>query len=421
MTPDSIPVAPGNIIAQKYRVESILGAGGMGYVVAARHLQLNERVAIKFLLPEMDANPEIHGRFLREARAAVRVKSEHVVRVTDVGELPTGAPYMVMEHLEGHSLSERLEANGPLPVSEAADYLLQACEAIAEAHSLGIIHRDLKPSNLFLTHRADGSTCVKVLDFGISKDTSTGRLVDGLTSTQQILGSPQFMSPEQLSSSRSVDARTDIWAVGITLYQLVTGVLPFDAESIPGLCLAIVQDRPAPLAQHRPGVPSELDAVVQRCLAKERSDRFGSVAELAQALLPFAPAHAHVSADRIARMSGVLTPTTERATVNERPRSPRWFAAPKLAVAAGALGVIAALLWLVLRRPTDSSQTLQPEPNAPAAVNTPPTRTEASPQNAIDIEGDEPQGHPAIEAKPTKPRRPAMAPAKRNPLDIGIK
>src|SRR5688572_29422387 len=195
----AVPVRPGDLLAGKYRVEQVLGAGGMGVVVAARHEQLDERVALKFLLPQCAAHPEVVARFAREGRAAAKIKSKHVARVRDVGTLESGAPYLVMEHLEGRTLASVLEERGQLAIADAVDYLLQACEALAEAHALGIVHRDLKPSHLFLKHRADGSECVKVLDFGISKvGTGTGTGSD-ITRTEASLGSPLYMSPEQMT------------------------------------------------------------------------------------------------------------------------------------------------------------------------------------------------------------------------------
>ena len=173
------------VLLGKYRVDRILGAGGIGVIVAAHHLQLDERVAIKFLLPDALQSPDVVARFAQEARAAVKIKSEHVVRVIDVGTLASGSPYMVMEYLEGADLSAVLSRRGPMPVEEVVGLVLQACEALAEAHALGIVHRDLKPANLFSIARADGSASVKVLDFGISKVTTAGADM-GMTTTSAI-------------------------------------------------------------------------------------------------------------------------------------------------------------------------------------------------------------------------------------------
>ncbi len=297
-------VRQGEIIAGKYIIERVLGEGGMGIVVQATHVHLDERVAIKFLLPHALGNEEAVARFAREARAAVKIKSEHVARVSDVGTLETGAPYMVMEFLQGQDLSELVGAQGPLPIEDAADYVLQASEAIAEAHALGIIHRDLKPANLFLIRRADGSPCVKVLDFGISKMTVPGSSGSdlGMTRTHAIMGSPLYMAPEQMASTRDVDARADVWALGAILYELLTGRVPFQADTMPQLCAMILQESVTPPRSVRLDMPEGLQAVLLRCLEKDRTQRFQNVAEMAVALVPFAHRSSLRSAERISRV-----------------------------------------------------------------------------------------------------------------------
>ena len=297
----TLPVQPGEVLLGKYRVDRVLGAGGIGIIVAAHHLQLDERVAIKFLLPDALQSPDVVARFAQEARAAVKIKSEHVVRVIDVGTLPTGSPYMVMEYLEGADLSAILTRRGPLPVEEVVALVLQACEALAEAHALGIVHRDLKPANLFSIARADGSSSVKVLDFGISKVTSPGADM-GMTKTSAIVGSPLYMSPEQMRSAKSVDARTDIWSLGAIMYELLSGRPPFTGESLPELCVNIMNEMPAPLSSLRPDAPRRLDGVILRCLEKDRQNRYGNIAELAVALAEFAPRQAKSSVERVAKV-----------------------------------------------------------------------------------------------------------------------
>jgi serine/threonine-protein kinase len=279
-------VREGEILAGKYKVERVVARGGMGVVVAAIHQQLDQRVALKFMLPEGVENTAAVSRFLREARAAVRLRSEHVARVLDVGTAETGSPYIVMEYLDGEDLSVLLEREGQLPVRSAVTYLLQACEAVAEAHALGIIHRDLKPSNLFLTRRPDGSPCVKVLDFGIAKHADG--IDSAMTKTQTLLGTPFYMSPEQLRSSRDVDPRTDIWALGMILYELLAGHVAFARETLPELCSAIILEPVPPLRESRPDVPRDLEAIIVRALSKEASARHPSLAELSSALAPFA-------------------------------------------------------------------------------------------------------------------------------------
>ncbi|HEY0189978.1 MAG TPA: serine/threonine-protein kinase, partial [Kofleriaceae bacterium] len=218
----------GDVLAGKYRVDKILGIGGMGMVVAATHLEIDQRVALKFMLPSSAESSESAMRFLREARAAGRLNSEHVCRVSDVGRFDSGAPYIVMEYLQGDNLGAILRKRGPLRVAEAVDYILQGIEGLAEAHAHGIIHRDLKPDNLFLHKRNDGGFSVKVLDFGISKIS-----VEGLsTKTGDIMGSPAYMAPEQMESTRNVDHRADVWSLGVVLYQLVVGKPPFHGDTL---------------------------------------------------------------------------------------------------------------------------------------------------------------------------------------------
>jgi serine/threonine-protein kinase len=291
-------VREGDVLAGKYRVDRVLGVGGMGVVVAAHHVELDDRVAIKFLLPEALHNGEAVARFAREAQAAVKIKSEHVARVTDVGRLENGAPYIVMEYLEGLDLSAWLQQRGPLPVPQAVEFVLQACEAIAEAHVLGIVHRDLKPANLFVIRRPDGGLSVKVLDFGIAKRIGAAPSAN-MTSTKAVMGSPLYMSPEQLTSTKDADARTDVWALGVILYELLSGETPFLAETMPGVMMKIAGTEPPPLRARRPEIPAALERVVLTCLAKDRAKRFQTIGDLAVALVDFGPPRARISVERI--------------------------------------------------------------------------------------------------------------------------
>ena len=274
----------GDVIDGKYRVEALIGEGGMGRVVAATHLAIGSTVAIKILKKEALATPEVPKRFLREARAAGRLRSEHVVKVIDLGTLPTGEPFMVMEMLHGKDLGQHLDIGGPIPIPFAVECVVQACEGLAEAHSHGMVHRDIKPANLFVTNRPNGAPLVKVLDFGIAT-AAAGDFDHRLTATQSVMGSPSYMSPEQLRAARDVDARSDIWALGVTLYEVISGKQPFVGASLTALSISIVSDPHRPLE----GQPRELVKIIDRCLAKDASARFANVAELSTALAPFMP------------------------------------------------------------------------------------------------------------------------------------
>ncbi|HSS01630.1 MAG TPA: protein kinase [Kofleriaceae bacterium] len=287
----------GEIFVEKYRVDAILGHGGMGVVAQCTHLALNERVAIKMLRRDVLDDADAVERFMREAQAASKLRSEYVARVTDVGRSDANVPYMVMEYLEGHDLDELLEQRGTISRAWAVELTLQACEALAEAHSLGIVHRDIKPSNLFVTWRLDGSALIKVLDFGISKALTNEAMV--LTQTQSLLGTPAYMSPEQMRSARHVDARTDIWSLGTVLFEMLEGRRPFEAESFSEMCVKVAVDPPGPM----PNTPPALQQVVMRCLAKPPEQRYASMAELGRDLVPFArnPHQAQLLAERMAR------------------------------------------------------------------------------------------------------------------------
>jgi eukaryotic-like serine/threonine-protein kinase len=397
-------VEPGQILLGKYRIERVLGMGGMGVVVAATHVTLEERVAIKFLLPQALSSGEAVARFLREARAAVRIKSEHVARVTDVGQLENGAPYMIMEYLDGADLGTIGHSRGALRIEDGVEFVLQACEAIAEAHALGIVHRDLKPANLFLVTRADGTPSVKVLDFGISKVTgmSSSGADLGMTKTTTVMGSPLYMSPEQMASSRDVDARTDIWALGAILYELLTGTVPFQADTLTQLCVLILQ-QPAPsLRNARPDAPAGLEQVIVRSLEKDRNRRFTNIAEFALALAPYAPRRARLSVERVSRVIAAAGLGGSRPKLDELPPSSRLAPPAGTGAAWGASGiekrgsgrVVGVVLALVL---------LAGAAGAGAFL--------------LKGRGTEPPPTPAVETKPAvvatenSPAEPAMAPA----------
>jgi tRNA A-37 threonylcarbamoyl transferase component Bud32 len=291
--------AAGSILADRYRIGAVIGAGGMGSVVRAERVLLGEAVAVKFLHPRLAADPESRERFLREAKATSRIKNEHVVRIIDVGATNDGLPYMVMDLLEGNDLAD-VVARGPLAMSDAVDYVLQACEALVEAHAVGIIHRDIKPSNLWLTRRSDGTALVKVLDFGISKLSPSG--VDSkLTETSAVFGSPTYMSPEQIRSSKKVDSGTDVWSLGVVLHELLTQRLPFEAETSAGVLAGISADPPIKLRSVWRDAPPELEGAILACLEKDVGRR-ASLAELALLLRPMASPIGAVAAARLGRM-----------------------------------------------------------------------------------------------------------------------
>ncbi|MGH7283477.1 MAG: serine/threonine-protein kinase [Polyangiaceae bacterium] len=312
----------GETIDGRYEVVADLAVGGMGAILSAIDKTNGERVAIKVML---GAAMEIEGaitRFEREARAAAGIVSEHVVRIFHVGELANGAPFMVMEFLDGKDLGAIITPDQPLPVAESVDYVLQACEAMAEAHKSGIVHRDLKPSNLFLANRSDGTKAIKVVDFGISKFAADSPVLGkegvSLTATRTMMGSPLYMSPEQVRSAKNVDRRSDIWALGVILYELLSGRLPFEGDNAGAICAMIVADEPVPLRMMKEDLPAQLERIVMRCIEKEPAARYQDVAELADALRPFgskvgkvAAAHAKQTMENA---SGIL-PTLHAAPI----------------------------------------------------------------------------------------------------------
>ncbi|MBK8218649.1 MAG: serine/threonine protein kinase [Myxococcales bacterium] len=323
----------GDVIAGKYRVERVLGEGGMGFVVAATHLTLETKVAIKFIREGVLGTREASVRFLREAKAAVQLKNPHVAAVYDVGTLESGEPFMVMEYLEGCDLSDLFKQRGALPPSEACEYVVQACDALGEAHALGIVHRDVKLGNLFLTRGAAGVPLIKVLDFGLSKASPFGGGETGVTMSAAVLGSPRFMSPEQLQDPRTVDGRSDIWSLGIILYTLIAGRPAFDADTVGKLFAKVMGEEPAPLQSLVPGIDPGLVAIIQRCLVKKPEQRISNVAELANALAPFCvnPGHAHATAAKLAAVLAsskvadvaALAPGSARAYTSNPPQSNR--------------------------------------------------------------------------------------------------
>jgi serine/threonine-protein kinase len=298
----ALPIQVGSVINGKYRIDGVLGEGGVGVVFMAHHLELDERVAIKFLKAESLRDSGIVARFAREAKAALAIKSEHVARIMDVGTMQdTGAPFIVMEYLEGSDVNSALKARGTFSVPDVAEYVLHACEALAIAHSKGIVHRDIKPENLFLTSTRHSMNVVKVLDFGVSKAALTGSMFRGeipLVETSQLMGTPLYMSPEQVRASSNVDARSDIWSLGLVIYEMLTGQAAFDAKSLNELCAAILERDIPPVRDIRPDVPEGMALAIQRCVQRDPAARYQNVGALANALLPFAPKRARIYAER---------------------------------------------------------------------------------------------------------------------------
>ena len=278
----------GEIIAGKYRVEKMLGRGGMGHVFAARHVELNQLVAVKVLRRDLLDDPDAVKRFSREAKAAAALRGDHALRIFDVGKLESGEPFILMEHLDGYDLSTVLDRGQRIEALDAIDWIIQACEAVAEAHDLGIVHRDIKPHNLFLTRDRSGRAFIKVVDFGLAKAirADAARSIKdsmSLHSHQAMLGTPFFMSPEQILGA-TIDHRTDIWSLGATLYHLLAGVPPFMGPTVTMVCAMILNDDFPPLAHRRPDAPHGLDDILRRCMNRDPDRRFNGVMILAESL-----------------------------------------------------------------------------------------------------------------------------------------
>ena len=278
---------PGTVVAGKYEIVRKLGSGGMGIVLAVRHKELGELFALKLMLPAAAASSAARERFSREAKAAAKLKSEHVARATDFGFLPDdGPPYMVLELLSGQNLAERLTSGGLLDPTDIARFMLDACKALREAHEEGIIHRDLKPTNLFVVQKKDGTECLKVLDFGIAK--TIAQDAGALTKTATTMGSPFYMSPEQMRSAKSADARSDIWSMGVTMYELATGTVPFVGETVTEVAILVIEAAVVSPKTHRADLPDAFVEIVMRCLQKNPLRRYADIDDLAEALAAFA-------------------------------------------------------------------------------------------------------------------------------------
>jgi len=372
----------GSIIAGKFRLERVIGRGAMGVVVEALDMTLARRVAVKLILPHHAADPQLRGRFIREAHVMTRLTTEHVARVLEVGELEDGTLFLAMELLEGQSLEQLVQSGGRLPVADAVDLLLEALDAVAEAHELGLVHRDLKPSNMFLTARKGKPPILKVLDFGIVKDTTSSAK---LTATGTLPGTPAYMAPEQIALQEElIDARADIWALGVTLYEILTGALPFSGPM--NVMLARIRSEAPPrLRALRPDVTPELEAIGTRCLAKHPAHRFANAGELAAALRELrgrglarsergARREAMTTAIDITRRSGSRRDTAVNEV--ERPGPGHERVLP-IALSVGALvvvvGFILAMQGRLSSRPAPLDQPPASTPVTPAPAAPPPS------------------------------------------------
>jgi eukaryotic-like serine/threonine-protein kinase len=425
---------PGTIIAGKYRVERTLGEGGMGLVVSATHMGLEQKVAIKFLLPDAIRSEVAVERFLREAKVAAKIRSDHVARVHDVGTLDASqgsVPYIVMEHLEGSDLRQIIDRDGALPVDEACEIVLQACEGLAQVHAAGIVHRDLKPSNLFVTRKADGSPAVKLLDFGISKLTVPGEGTGdpALTSTATIMGSPAYMSPEQLKSTKEVDGRTDVWSLGAVFYEALTGAPAFRGETLPQVCAMIASEDPIPPSARRAEVPVDLERSVLRSLDKDPGTREPLV-ELARAAARHAPERAHPSLGRIeATVSGSdgkarddlpvvglgrgesRTRTTARRTLGRREGHPV-LRALFLAAVCTASGVAIYQQWFRGKAQTIINAASSVAASVEAALPAPPSATPSESASSVSPSASSSASAPAPSASAVSKTAPSATPSK---------
>ena len=411
---DAPSIGPGAVVAGKYRIDALVGEGGMGVVFAAPHEHLDERVALKVLRPSFAASKQATLRFLREARATAKLKNGHVTRVLDVDTLPDGTPYLVMELLEGEDLSSALERTGPLPVADAVRYVLDACEAVAEAHALGIVHRDLKPANLFVVRAPH--THVKVLDFGISRIMAGSSVKRGVeTGANAIIGTPSYMAPEQHVRADSADERTDVFALGVILYELLTQRRPWEGDASPVIYALMMTSEPASIAERRPDVPAALTEIVKRCLKLEPAERFPSVRDLASALAPLIDARFPESGSRLVAPAPSTQAPVSRPAIEPAP-PPKRRTAMLVAAGIGAFALIAIAIVFAARSPEPthpSSGVGGPLPPPPTVeTSAPPSLPELPPPPTVTAEAPAPPAsHAPIVRKPRPVVTAAPAPA----------
>jgi eukaryotic-like serine/threonine-protein kinase len=381
----------GEVIADRYELCRLLGSGGMGVVFEARHKLIGRRFALKLLHPQYAQQPSMLTRFQREARAAGALENEHIAAVTDFGFAADGAPYLVMEHLDGEDLAAHLARSGPLPVTRAVSFVIQACRGLAAAHARDIVHRDLKPANLFLTRRGDGSDLVKVLDFGIAKLVDGDGTESAITGTGKLLGTACYMPPEQAKGESDLDHRIDIYALGAILYELLSGTKAHPGTNYNAVLFHILTEKHEPIAARRPDVPQGLGRIIERAMASDRAERYQSVTALMEALRPFsvgpeeAPRTPAV-APELARAETMATPPTvapyARALPSGRPSRGR-----AIAMALAACGIVLLVGGKLLVRPHPSrapavttAMPLPPPPAAPPPTAPPPAAAPAKPE-----------------------------------------
>ncbi len=408
---------PGQLVTSNVRLVQKLGEGGMGAVWVADHLTLHTRVAVKFMSQQLAMDGAANARFSREAAAAAQIKSPHVVQSYDHGVTAEGTPFIVMELLEGEDLGARIKRQGPLSMRDTGEILSQCCKALARAHALGIVHRDIKPDNVFLVSTED-EVFVKILDFGIAKisDPAAGFQ---MTSTGAMMGTPYYMSPEQLVNSKAVDGRADLWSLAVVVYHCLTGRVPFDGETFPALCIAVDKAEFPPATQIMPALPSQLDAWFAKALSRNPAERFASARELAESF------HALTADPSVVRMSmGSLgddspamgavhgAPTFAGASVTANEPRGKSGVRVALLLSGFALLLLAAagvVLFVVFRRPVDSVPLVADSAPAIETVSAPaPTETTPLP---VDVPSST---EPAVSAKPmvsvrTAPSSPGSA------------
>jgi serine/threonine-protein kinase len=403
-------VSTGEILNERYVVERELGAGGMAVVFSATHTVLGHRVAVKIMNESITGDAELRKRFLREARTAAKLQSAHVARVTDFGETVEGSPFIVMEYLEGQDLEAYLRRRGAVDPIIAIDFVLQVCEALGEAHGLGLIHRDISPKNIFVTKMADEKPLVKVLDFGLVKQRDSDH---ELTGRSTVFGSPAYLSPEQTRSSRDVDHRTDIWALGVCLYEMLTGRLPFSGKNVPDVYLKILREPVPPLGV--PHLPRSLEDVVLKCLEKDREKRFADVGALAHAL---EQSLGHQSTSM--RVQEVISRVHRRETMptlldgrDRRPTSTSWDSSGERREKRGGGGWIAVFAAVamviaigVMQMPPRQASTAVAAPPPPAASSIDPTlATGPAPTPTPIVSSSALKPTKKLPAKPKPPQR----------------